>query len=57
MSSNKGKIWYNNGVLEGMYDKPPKGWEKGRIVKSETKTFDVTEKVRQANFTRPKRRS
>lgn len=57
MSSNTGKVWYNNGILEGMYDKPPSGWVRGRLVKSESKKFDVAEKVRQANFKRPKRRS
>ena len=57
MATNSNKVWYNNGVMEGMYDKAPQGWEKGRLVKSETKKFDVLEKVRQSNFTRPKRRS
>ena len=57
LGQNKNKKWFNNGVIEGMYDKCPEGWNTGRLVKSETKKFDVAERVRQANFKRPQRRS
>ena len=56
-TTNRNKMWYNNGTIEGMYDKAPPGWTKGRLAKSETKKFDVAEKVRKANFIRPKRKS
>lgn len=58
MSHNTAKSWFNNGIIEGMYDNPPEGWVKGRLVKTkEDRKFDVMEKVRRSNFIRPKRKS
>ena len=58
MSHNTAKVWYNNGVIEGMYDSQPKGWEKGRLVKDkERQKLDIMDKVRKSNFKRPQRKS
>ena len=58
LGQNKNTSWYNNGIIEGMYVKPPEGWTKGRLVKGKKEQkLDIAEKVRKANFTRPQRRS
>ena len=58
LGQNKNTVWYNNGVIEGMYVNPPEGWTKGRLVKDKKEQkLDIAEKVRKANFKRPQRRS
>lgn len=43
---NKGKKWFNNGIISTMANECPKGWSEGRLsMKEETK-----EKLRQCNL-------
>lgn len=54
---NKAKVWYNNGVIEGMYDNPPAGWEKGRLTEKKKSAVSLRDRAAEKGFNRPQRKS
>lgn len=65
LGGNRYKVWYNNGVMEGMYNKPPSdGWVKGRLPVNKKCLSPEEEAEKRARreavkstFTRPQRKS